>query len=373
MKTILIEAPIPNSTFAKYDSQKLSPNILLDIGGAINSNVALQYELLNREKVNIQDADRYVINISECVEKPKHIKNAKELIKSVQMYTSNPMFSNNQEVWLSGWYPWLYRKELEGFKIVDHMFYEKHFNDDLKSPVDCDPKWDLFDWNLAPVINKRRKASLRTSRGCLNKCNMCPVNSLFNGKMFVFPIEWVERQINELYHKHDIREINFIDDNFLFTKKRAVEMLEFLIESKYDIKYFFQEGMTVDIANDEDVVKLLKEAKFKDIKLGVESLNPKTLELINKPYKDPAKVITAIELLNKYKFTPICFVLLGLPTDTEKDIEDMINTFSKLKVRTRVQSVFDYPNMEYKTSIPKDKIDKYKRELLLVTNSLIWK
>lgn len=35
MKILLIEAPRPNSVFAKYNKQNILPNILLDIAGAI--------------------------------------------------------------------------------------------------------------------------------------------------------------------------------------------------------------------------------------------------------------------------------------------------------------------------------------------------
>ena len=374
MKTLLIEAPRPNSTFAKYNSQFILPNILCDIAGSIKDKVAFQNELKNRAKINLGDFDRYIVNISEVVEKTHKDKEVVTLLKDLQDRCFN--IFDKKEVFLSGWYSWIKKAELEqaGFKVTDYLFYEKSFNDSLKSPADVSPTWDLIDWAQVPKINGKIRATLRTSRGCLNKCIMCPVNLIYKNKMYVFPLDWVKEQITILYKNYNVREINFIDDNFLFSDKRTIELLTWLAQNRKStlkgLSYMFHEGMEVRTALNEDVVKLLKEAGFHGIKLGVESFNKATLEYIKKPYSNPDDAIKAIQMLQKYKLNPTCFICLGFPTDTEESIKKDIKILKDLKAKVRCQILYSYSN---NSNLTKSQLLNLQNEMLEVCGSNIWK
>ena len=377
MKTILLEAPRPNSSFAKWKSLSVLPNILLDIAGALKNNeIRLLNFLKKRDEIILPKADRFIVNISECVE-----TTARDVpyVERLLLQLKSLSFSNSNQVFLSGWNPWLRRAKLEneGFKVLDAMFYEKDLNSSLTSQAEISPRWDLLDWNEVPSSKIGKKATLRTSRGCIRNCVACPVLLVHKGKMYQFPIDWCKEQIAILYKDYKVREIDFLDDNLLINKNRAIELLSFLADERKnslrDMRYTFREGMEVDQAIDEDIVSLLKKSGFHHIKLGIETFNEKSLKFINKSYTDPNLAIKAIETLKKYRLSPICFMLIGIPTDTEEDIKNTIDMFVKLKVKLRAQLLIDYEDNRFKSLISYERLQELKNEALERTKSSTWR
>jgi radical SAM superfamily enzyme YgiQ (UPF0313 family) len=77
------------------------------------------------------------------------------------------------------------------------------------------------------------------------------------------------------------RYMNFEDDNFTADKERAKEILRGIIAGhlQFDETFFF--GRT-DLAKDEELLDLLKEAHLTRVLMGIESLNQKALDRIHK-------------------------------------------------------------------------------------------
>ena len=86
---------------------------------------------------------------------------------------------------------------------------------------------------------------------------------------------------------------------------------------------------------------LLHQAGFYHIKLGVESFDAATLDFMGKPYKDPEKAVKAIKLLKKYHLTPTCFMVLGMPTQTEGSILRDIQMFVELALFLSRRQCYD--------------------------------
>lgn len=370
MKTLLIEAPRPNSTFAKFKNQSILPNILLDIAGVLDTDFELINALKDRHFV-LPEADRYIVNISECVEKTVEDKYLKDLLSQLR-----DAKSKGKEIYLTGWYSWVNKYKLD-FTVLNHTFYEKILSSkDLKFPSEIQPRWDLVDISKLPDVAGRKRATLRTSRGCPRNCKMCPVKIVYGGKMYYFPLDWVKKQIHILYDM-GFREINFIDDNFTSYPKRSKELLNYLISCKNTtlkgMKYLFQEGMEVNDAQDEELLFLLKEAGFHTIKLGVESFSNESLKFIDKPYQDKELAINAIKNFNKIGIKPTVFILFGLPGETEETYRYLIDTMKTLKVKVRAQFLYDYDGSVFKSTVSMEKMKAFMDELVEVTGSGIWK
>ena len=85
----------------------------------------------------------------------------------------------------------------------------------------------------------------------------------------------------------------------------------------------------------EEICKLL--LSFKDrvdvfVELGLQTANDKTAKVINRGYE--SKVFTnAIKLLNKYNLETIVHIMVGLPGETHKDIEETVKFLNKHKIQ----------------------------------------
>ena len=77
---------------------------------------------------------------------------------------------------------------------------------------------------------------------------------------------------------------------------------------------------------DEDIVKLLSEFTDKyyvSVELGLQTSNDKTGILLNRGYTS-SDFTTAVKLLNKYNIDVIAHIMIGLPNEDKKDIENTV-------------------------------------------------
>ena len=115
-----------------------------------------------------------------------------------------------------------------------------------------------------------------TSRGCPFGCNFCSVTQMF-GRRYRF--RSVDNVIAEL-KSHQLEYVFFYDDNFAANPAHTKELLRRMIAEKITPKWSAQ--VRIDIAKDEELLSLMREAGCVLVYIGLESINPKTLEALNK-------------------------------------------------------------------------------------------
>lgn len=104
------------------------------------------------------------------------------------------------------------------------------------------------------------------------------------------------------------------------------------LKSKYDAALIDDKIVGLSIATrpdciNEDVVKLLKSYTKKyyvSVELGLQTANDKTGELINRCYSNE-DFSQAVKLLNKYHIDVVAHIMIGLPYETKKDIENTVD------------------------------------------------
>ncbi len=193
-----------------------------------------------------------------------------------------------------------------------------------------------------PKVNNKIKANMRVSLGCPRFCSMCPTGMIYQHKYTFFPIEESVAKI-QYYHSHNVRVINFIDDNISVNVPKFVEFLHKLKEIP-DMQYYCQEGFEVLAFQNTEFCTLLKELKFKDIKLGVENINNDFLDKINKTHLRFNDIVLAVKNIKLYKLNVKFFFLLSQFQD-KKDIMENIKFFADLNVDLRVNIIRKYEGM----------------------------
>ncbi|MCD8151319.1 MAG: B12-binding domain-containing radical SAM protein [Clostridiales bacterium] len=170
----------------------------------------------------------------------------------------------------------------------------------LKTPCDC--------------------ANIMTTRGCTYRCTFCTTSRMFAP----YRQRSVDSVINEIrsYKKMGFRYMNFEDDNFTADKERAKEICRRMIEENLIFKETFFFGRT-DIADDEELMTLLKKAHLNRVLIGIESLNEKALEEIHKgQHRDD--IVRAAKACRKHKLRLFDLIFLGLEAATREDIRKAV-------------------------------------------------
>ena len=124
------------------------------------------------------------------------------------------------------------------------------------------------------------------------------------------------------------------------------------LKSKYDAALIDNRILGLQIATrpdciNEEIVKLLKsyaDKYYVCVELGLQSSNDKTGKLINRRYssKDFSK---AVQLLNKYEIDVVTHIMIGLPNETQTDLENTINFLNQHSIQgLKIHNVYIIQN-----------------------------
>ena len=152
----------------------------------------------------------------------------------------------------------------------------------LAKPVDLDtlplPDLSLAGYGKNKAMGPRWVVPIQTSRGCPFTCTFCTVHTTFGRKMRYRSIDKVMEDLRAM-DGGDVH-VFFYDDNFVVSKKRAKELAGAMIEADLKLKYSAQ--VRADIGKDPELLALMKRSNCMGVYVGLESVNPKTLESTNK-------------------------------------------------------------------------------------------
>ena len=159
-------------------------------------------------------------------------------------------------------------------------------------------------------------ANILTTRGCPFRCTFCTTSRMFAP----YRQRSVENVLNEIrmYKRMGFRYMNFEDDNFTADKARAKEICRRMIAEHLQFKETFFFGRT-DMAKDEELLDLLQQAHLTRVLIGIESLNQKALDSVNK-HQNIEDIRRAGEACRDHGIRLIASIVLGLDEDSREDI-----------------------------------------------------
>mgnify|MGYP003949152919 CR=1 FL=1 len=193
---------------------------------------------------------------------------------------------------------------------------------DFLIPTPPHEQLDFTKYQLSHGTSSRL-TSVLTSYGCVHKCSFC-----VSGKIN-YRYRDVENIIEELKHinKLKVKNITFRDNIFGFHKKNFKKLLNRMIEENFNFKWV--SDSRVDIL-DEEIINLMSKAGCHALHFGIESSNEETLNRYEKNLKNIDFVEKTLKLCKKYKIITVGYFILGLPGETEIDVENTIDYSIKL-------------------------------------------
>lgn len=140
-----------------------------------------------------------------------------------------------------------------------------------RSPL---PRWDLYPTDRALL------GSVQTSRGCPFECDFCDVIQYLGRHQRFKPISAVLAELDVLYGL-GFRNVFLADDNFTVARSRAKELLEALRawnQSLPDGKVLFSTQVSIDAAQDEELLEMCATAGLAHVFIGIETPNAESLK-----------------------------------------------------------------------------------------------
>jgi len=168
-------------------------------------------------------------------------------------------------------------------------------------------------------------AWLTTARGCTFKCMFCLAGRIFQTYR-ERSLDLVFEELTILVEKYKIKSFMFMDYNFTYNRKRAVNICKGIIERGWDFKWTCE---TRGDLLDKTMIKLLAKAGCVGLGVGVENLSSS----VQKDIKKQFDVYEVVRLIKKAGIEPSCPLLMGLPNETLEDLENALKFTEDLKIQ----------------------------------------
>ncbi|MFC2141379.1 B12-binding domain-containing radical SAM protein [Acidobacteriota bacterium] len=168
----------------------------------------------------------------------------------------------------------------------------------------------------------KRNISMITSRGCPYKCVFCSIAQSMGKAWRPHSAEFVIHHIEELVKKYDIKHIHFEDDNLLFSHERFFKIIDVL--EKENLTWDTPNGIRVDLALEEDMLRKLSCSGCKSLTIGVESGDEEILKRVVRKGITLGEVEEFARRCKKAGLPLRAFFILGFPGETEKTMKNTI-------------------------------------------------
>lgn len=198
--------------------------------------------------------------------------------------------------------------------IIGGMSTREHFD---KYHPDRDLV-DLWDYEFY-VCGERATTTVFTHSCVWRKCAFCCRYQMPYDKLRLHSVKWCEEEIAEIADK-GFRAIQVYDDEFLCFPKRDEQIVRLFPE--YGIKVW-RCFMRADYClRNRDLVKLAVRNGLGEVLMGIESVDAKVLELIDKG-TTADMYLKAIEFLHSLNVRTKLAFIVGLPGETEESLTKM--------------------------------------------------
>lgn len=182
------------------------------------------------------------------------------------------------------------------------------------------PRYDLIRFSDYIMVG------LQFVRGCPFGCEFCDVIELFGRTPRYKTNEQVLLELQRLYDLGYRGHIDFVDDNFIGNKKKVKELLReiktWTVAHKYP--FFFTTEASTNLADDDELLQLMKDVDFRYVFLGIETPENETLALNHKTQNVNRSVTDAVKKIMSYGIVCNGGFIIGFDSDSPRIDENMI-------------------------------------------------
>ena len=170
--------------------------------------------------------------------------------------------------------------------------------------------------------------TVQYSRGCPFNCEFCDIIEIYGRRPRTKSVRQVLAELDQLRAAGWSDSVFIVDDNFIGNKARAKELCVALAEWRNQHKtcFSFITEASLNLADDPELMQLMKDAGFISVFLGIETPDKSALVAANKLQNTRRSLLDSVAIIQSYGIQVMGGFILGFDTDRE-DIFDRMTDF----------------------------------------------
>ena len=208
------------------------------------------------------------------------------------------------------------------------------------SPV---PRFDLLNFPNYLMIG------IQVSRGCPFSCEFCDIIELYGREPRLKTPRQIIKELDTLYALGYRGHVDIVDDNFVGNKAKAKEILRALKDWSEDHghPFFFSTEASINLADDEELLRLMEDLDFRYIFIGIESADDEVLSSMNKKQNLRRNIVEDLHKIYKHGMIVNGGFILGSDSETSDSAKGMVDIIERARiVMPMVGLLFALPNTQ---------------------------
>jgi radical SAM superfamily enzyme YgiQ (UPF0313 family) len=180
-------------------------------------------------------------------------------------------------------------------------------------------------------MNRYSTMAVQYSRGCPFNCEFCDIIEIYGRRPRTKAVAQVLAELDQLRAAGWREAVFIVDDNFIGNKARAKELCVALAEwrGQYKISFDFNTEASLNLADDPELMQLMKDAGFNSVFLGIETPDESGLIAANKLQNTRRSLLESVATIQSYGMQVMGGFILGFDTDREDIFDRMVEFIEK--------------------------------------------
>ncbi len=226
--------------------------------------------------------------------------------------------------------------DLEGGR-ARHIYRSKDRPEVKESPG---PAWHLID------TRKYAMLSIQYSRGCPFDCEFCNIALLNGHTPRTKGASQLVGEMEAIYRMGWRDSVFIVDDNFIGNKKKLkAEILpavaHWMRERNYPFTLFTQ--ASIGLSDDEDLMRLMADAGFNRVFVGIETPNEDSLGECGKHQNTHRDLVASVKTLLHHGFEVQGGFIVGFDSDPENIFDRQIDFIQQTGIVTAMVGLLNAP------------------------------
>ena len=254
----------------------------------------------------------------------------------------------------------LFTGEHERFPLIDHFILNEAeltlppFLADLErgDPQPVYASDDFADMTQTPIpqwelINMRQYDSMaiQFTRGCPFNCDFCNITALLGRRVRAKTAQQIVAELDALYALGWRRSVFFVDDNFIGNRRLLKEsVLPALIEwRKGKTGFHFVTEASINLADDPELMDLMRRAGFKSVFVGIETPDEDSLQECHKMQNKNRNLVDSVKALQRNGLQVMGGFIVGFDSDTPSIFQRQVDFIQKSGIVTAMVGLLQAP------------------------------